>query len=184
MSLETTDAAQYSGDPTTKPLYYYKRYDDFIEHHKIFPASILEIGTFKGESTKVFSMAYPNAKIVTLDIHLRDIDFTGYNNIVYLQADQSCSSLLTSIIEEHFPEGVDLVIDDASHFGYISKLTFETVFPLVKNGGAYLIEDWGTGYWDSWPDGSRFQEYATHPSLERLPKRIPSHDVGMVGFVK
>ncbi|HUV09939.1 MAG TPA: hypothetical protein VMX12_03105, partial [Acidimicrobiia bacterium] len=33
----------------------------------------------------------------------------------------------------------------------------------------YAIEDWGTGYWESWPDGAQFE---------------PDHTAGMVGFVK
>jgi hypothetical protein len=80
--------------------------------------------------------------------------------------------------------GIDLVIEDASHIGYLSKITFDIVFPFLKSGGAYFIEDWGTGYWDSWIDGSRFQIFHQVPHNNNIPKRIPSHDFGMVGFVK
>jgi hypothetical protein len=183
-TLFSIASATHSADPTTKPLHYYKKYQHFLSHHGISPRSILEIGTYQGESTKVFSRAFPEAKIVALDIELRNIDFSAFPNITYLQADQTKAVQLAEIILTHFPEGIDLVIEDASHFGYFSKLTFDAVFPFVKKGGAYFIEDWGTGYWDSFLDGSRFQEFPIAVHANNLPKRLPSHDFGMVGFVK
>jgi hypothetical protein len=47
------------------------------------------------------------------------------------------------ILATHFGGPViDLVIDDASHEYAATKVLFETVFPFVRPGGAYLIEDW------------------------------------------
>lgn len=174
----------HSGKTSTKPLSYYKKYDDFLNHHQLVPKTILEVGTYEGESTKVLSTAFPKAKILSLDLNIRPIDFSSHPNITYKKADQTKEDQLVPLITEHFSEGVDLVIEDASHFGFFSKLTFEIVFPYVKSCGAYFIEDWGTGYWDSFPDGSRFQNYPLLPHDQNLPKRIPSHDFGMVGFVK
>jgi len=174
----------HSGHPGTKPLTYYKKYDDFLNHHNISPKSIVEIGTFEGESTKIISKSFPDSKILTLDILNRPIDFSDYPNVIYKQVDQTNRDELIQIINNYHPEGVDLVIDDASHIGFFSKLTFEIVFPLVKPHGCYFIEDWGTGYWDSWPDGSRFDGFPIAPHTNNLPKRITLHDAGVVGFVK
>jgi len=182
--LYDTASKTHSGHPGTKPLAYYKKYDDFLNHHNIFPKSIVEIGTFEGESTKILSKSFPNSKILTLDLNIRPIDFGDYPNVIYKQGDQTNRNELTQIINHFYPEGIDLVIEDASHFGFFSKLTFEIVFPLLKPRGCYFIEDWGTGYWDSWPDGSRFENFPIAPHSNNIPKRIPSHDVGMVGFVK
>jgi hypothetical protein len=79
---------------------------------------------------------------------------------------------------------VDLVIDDASHIGHLSRLTFDYVFPYVTNGGLYIVEDWGTGYWDTWIDGSGFMDSKVPATAGRIARRVPSHDFGMVGFVK
>jgi hypothetical protein len=183
-NLLETAKIMCSGDPATKPLNYYQKYEDFLTHHKFIPKTILEIGTFKGESTKILSRAYPESKILSLDLHIRPIDFSSQKNITYKKADQTNRDEIIPLIEKNFPEGVDLVIDDASHFGYFSKITFDIVFPFVKSGGAYFIEDWGTGYWDSWEDGCRFQNFDLSQHMGNIPKRIPSHDFGMVGFVK
>lgn len=43
---------------------------------------------------------------------------------------------------ENFPNGIDLVVDDASHLYEQSKATFAMLFPLVKVGGEYILEDW------------------------------------------
>jgi len=177
-------AKTHSGHHVTKPLFYYQKYDDFLNHHRIFPETILEIGTFEGESTKILSAAFPGSKILSLDLHIRPIDFSACNNVTYQEADQTNRNQLVSLITNHFPQGVDLVIEDASHYGFFSKLTFDIVFPLVKPRGAYFIEDWGTGYWDDWADGSRFQNFIQVPHNDMVPKRLHSHDFGMVGFVK
>ncbi len=175
---------RHSGHPVTKPLSYYRKFDDFLTKHNIVPKKILEIGTFEGESTKILSHSFPDSQILTIDIKINNIDFSGFNNIVYKQADQTDKEILVPLITNYFPEGVDLIIEDASHIGYYSKLTFDLIFPLLIPGGAYFIEDWGTGYWDEWIDGNRFQNFPLLPHNNNIPKRIQSHDYGMVGFVK
>jgi SAM-dependent methyltransferase len=178
--------SSWSDDKGTKPLECYLKYDEFFRSREpgFTPTSILEIGVHLGESTKIFAEVYREAKIVGIDIEKHEIDFSHHSNILYLQADQGDARTLLSIIVEHFPQGVDLVIDDASHIGCLSKMTFDAVFPRVRPGGIYIVEDWGTGYWDEWVDGSRYQEFTGVPRGGSVPKRMPSHDFGMVGFVK
>ena len=171
-------------DGTTKLFFFYENYDRFFSQNEFCPLSILEIGVFKGVSTKIFSRSFPAAKIVAVDKNLPDIDFSQFPNVTYLQADQANQNEFHAIINAHFPDGIDLVIEDASHIGTLSRATFQAVFPFVKTNGIYIVEDWGTGYWDTWVDGGRFQEYPLNFHDNNIPRRIPSHDFGMVGFVK
>jgi hypothetical protein len=77
------------------------------------------------------------------------------------------------------PDGFDIIIDDASHIGELTKTTFWHLFHHhLKPGGLYAIEDWGTGYLDDFPDGKRFDP---KPSIL---DPFPCHSHGMVGFVK
>ena len=78
----------------------------------------------------------------------------------------------------HAPNGVDIVIDDASHLGAASLAAYRALFSFIKPGGLYIVEDWTTGYWHDWPDGERFSPAALNEN------RVMSHDFGMVGFVK
>lgn len=175
--------AMYSGDVGTKPPVYYERYDAFFRNNSFAPTAILEIGVHRGESTKVLATAYPNAKILALDLKFYpDLDFSAFPNVVYREADQSDKERLKKIIAREFPRGYDLAIDDASHIGAFSLLTFQAAFPILNGGGIYIVEDWGTAYWDDFPDGGRFQGYPL--AFRDGNKRLPSHDFGMVGFIK
>jgi hypothetical protein len=175
----------FSGDVGTKNPSYYCRYDRFFRNNNFTPTGILEIGVHQGESTKVFSRVYPDARIVALDLKRYDhVDFSDCRNVTYVGADQTDRQRLEEVIRDEFPNGFDLVVDDASHIGAFSHTTFHTVFPQLKPGGVYIVEDWGTGYFDDFFDGSRFQEYPLSYHDGNVPKRLPSHDFGMVGFVK
>jgi spermidine synthase len=56
------------------------------------------------------------------------------------------------------PEGFDIIIDDASHFGDLTKIAFWHLFDNhLKPSGLYVIEDWGTGYWSDWTDGKAYR---------------------------
>lgn len=50
------------------------------------------------------------------------------------------------------PDGYDLVVDDASHDGLLSEATFRLLWPLVKPGRWYVLEDWAVGYLPAWSD--------------------------------
>lgn len=51
--------------------------------------------------------------------------------------------------EEFGSDSVDLVIDDASHFLFETRESFRFLFPRLRPGGIYIIEDWG---WAHWPE--------------------------------
>lgn len=44
----------------------------------------------------------------------------------------------------------DIIIDDCSHIQSLTIKSFEILFPLLKSGGLYCIEDSVTSYWPSW----------------------------------
>jgi len=175
------------GDPgeRSKSLHCYNIYETFFRDIRNDRINFFEVGVFNGESTKIFSRYFWNGRIVGIDHVLKPIDLRGFDNVSLFEGDQSEDAFMGGLADEHFPDGIDIVIDDASHIGGLSKRSFEILFPRLKSGGIYVIEDWGTGYWGDWIDGSVYETYQTVAFHEdQLPKRIPSHDYGMVGFVK
>ncbi len=58
---------------------------------------------------------------------------------------------LHNIVHEDLEGHLDLVIDDASHMYEQTKRSFEILFPLLRPGGLYIIEDWSWGCWPSLP---------------------------------
>jgi hypothetical protein len=53
----------------------------------------------------------------------------------------------------------DLIVDDASHSYSLSIASFNGLFPYVRPGGVYVIEDWGWAHWNG-----PWQE-TTHPEF-------------------
>ena len=59
------------------------------------------------------------------------------------EIDQGDVETVTSIVDAHFPRGdLDLVIDDASHHVDLTEASFNVLFPRLRPGGLYVIEDW------------------------------------------
>jgi hypothetical protein len=83
------------------------------------------------------------------------------------QADRTS---LRRIVDEDFDGPLDVVVDDASHMYAPSLASFETLFPRLRPGGIYLIEDW------AWAHHPRFQgpdaQWADEPALSNLVTRL------------
>lgn len=57
--------------------------------------------------------------------------------------DQSDREEMVKVVDTTFADQtLDLVIDDASHLYGPSRVTFETLFPRLRPGGLYILEDW------------------------------------------
>ncbi len=168
----------------SKDYPFYEIYERYFSELRNRRLTILELGVFEGESTKVFSRYFPKASIIAVDNMVRDIDFSDCRNVTCHQSNQTDGDALTQILNEHAPNGLDIIIDDASHVGWFSQLSFYHLFPRLIKGGLYIVEDWGTGYKPDWDDGVPFQRFDVVPVNGQIPRRIPSHDYGMVGFIK
>ena len=209
-------ASDYRTDKQESFLSVYESLFSSLRHQ---PVALLELGIHHGGSLLMWRDYFPQGAIAGLDQHAVKVDDPSGRIHLY-QGQQQDTVLLDRIASEVAPGGFDIVIDDASHFGRLSRATFRHLFDHhLKPGGIYVIEDWGTGYWPSWPDGRAWQPprerqpprwlneatpllpwpglRALHfqalrvarrlarallPGLERQP--LPSHQAGMVGFVK
>ena len=63
----------------------------------------------------------------------------------YWRTNQTDATKLNNIVREDLEGHLDLVIDDASHLYTETKRSFEVLFPLLRTGGLYVIEDWSWG---------------------------------------
>jgi len=172
------------------------------------PIALLELGIREGASLLLWRDMFPQAHIAGLDINPMSLSDDSGRVRAY-QGLQQDHATLDRIASEVAPEGFDVIVDDASHLGRYTAASFWHLFPNhLKPGGIYVIEDWGTGYWPNWPDGREYRgpypapgQMGPPPSIEpsspgrmeqllaRLTRspardRFPSHDFGMVGFVK
>ena len=134
------------------------------------PKRVLEVGVQSGGSLLLWCDVWPELELV-VGVDMAEPTGPLSNKIVFYKADQTDEGRLQEIAGRHGP--FDLVIDDASHVGDKSWRTFQALWPHVRSEGIYAVEDWGTGYWGRWPDGSTY---------EPLPP--PGHAAGMVGTIK
>jgi hypothetical protein len=181
---EIAEQIRDGSDVRTKSVTHYELYEPYFSPLRDEQLRLLELGTHRGDSIRIFASYFQNAELVSLDINDNAVDLSTCANALALVADQRNADQLRLISERHAPDGWDIIIDDASHYGSWSLLSFDALFPLMKSGGLYAVEDWHTGYWDDWPDGRRYQRFDVDVPDGQIPWRIPSHDAGMVGFVK
>ena len=77
------------------------------------------------------------------------IEAQGAGAIVrpFYGVDQSDRVRLTEIVDAEFDgELLDLVLDDASHEYLPTRTSFEVLFPRLRPGGVFVIEDWTTDH--------------------------------------
>lgn len=154
---------------TDKEKNYLEVYERYFHVFKDKPVTLFEIGVLRAGSLLLWRDYFSKGKIIGLDINPVQLPRDS-NRIRVFQGAQQDEELLKKISQEEAPGGFDIIIDDAAHVGSLARKSFEILFDQhLKPGGLYVIEDWGTGYWPAWSDGSSFEH---------------RHYSGMVGFVK
>ena len=212
---ELVATGRYDTDKNPVYLANYERHLAPWRHRSI---SLLELGVYHGGSLKLWRDYFPQARIlVGLDMAPIALE-EPTNRIRLYRGFQQDTMLLDRIRDEVAPDGFDVIIDDASHIGELTAISFWHLFEhALKPGGLYVIEDWRTGYWPAFPDGARYhpppkqgwlrsrlsrwldRRLANEISesagdlgyrfLRRIrtvlfQRRFPSHERGMVGFIK
>jgi len=193
---------------------YLEKYAPFLAPWVGKKIALLELGILEGGSLHLWNDYFPSSRIVGIDLKIPE-KFTPAENIRMYKGSQADTKLLTDVAEENAPDGFDVIIDDASHVGELTKIAFWHLFENhLKPGGLYVIEDWGTGYWNDWPDGKSLDlnSFSQHPNeddsfwmkilktLRRglvkftpnsvtsavpvISAAMPCHSYGMVGFIK
>jgi hypothetical protein len=123
-------------------------YDELFDSYRNrFDLKVLEIGVQYGGSQRILKQYFhDSATIMGIDIDRSCLDLdTGTQIRIGNSRDKK---FLLSTIEEM--GGVDIIIDDGSHRSSDQKISFEILFPLLSNGGIYIVEDLEHSYfWES-----------------------------------
>ena len=175
---------------------YLERYDPIFQSWVEKKLVLLELGVKKGGSLLLWRDYFPFGTIAGIDIKLPK-DFQPTKRIYVFEGSQNDPQFLSKVANEIAPNGFDIIIDDASHLGELTKAAFWHLFDNhLRPNGLYVIEDWGTGYWDDWLDGksldlgSYFTGIRYNPLflkiVRKLRLKIPMkcHSYGMVGLIK
>ena len=143
--------------PTTGECFTILKSDEMVQQYRDLLARfsnprIVELGIFQGGSVALLAMMARPRKLVAIELEetpvqplLELISSRGLGDSVrpYFGVDQADRARLADIVDAELGGApLDVVVDDASHLYGPSVASFELLFPRLRPGGAYVIEDW------------------------------------------
>jgi hypothetical protein len=133
--------------------HYIPIYDRYFSAFRGKEFRLLEIGVSRGGSLQMWRDYFgPKAVIYGVDISEDCRQYDGVAGQVRIGS-QADEAFLRSVVNEM--GGLDIVIDDGSHRMRHIRQTLVQLFPLLNEGGVYLIEDLHTAYWRDFGGGYR-----------------------------
>ena len=159
---------------TKKMMGFIDIYNYYFNTIKDKNLNIFEIGVETGESLRMFSDYFNKSNIVGLDIENKDYNI---ERVEIFCGDQSDKKTLNRIIEKY--KTFDVIIDDGSHKNKDVINSFNHLFPYLKFGGLYVIEDLQTSYIPNWGgDGVNLNNKKTTMNFIRsLADRMHYQDI-------
>jgi predicted O-methyltransferase YrrM len=156
--------------------------EGFLAVFDRFPdANVVELGIMEGGSTALAALAGRPRKLVAFELEservaaldeLIEREGLGDRVRAYYGVDQSDRARLDEIVAGEFgDERLDLVIDDASHHLEPTRASFEALFPRLREGGLFLIEDWRWQIRRAAVIAERLAD-SDSPAKERLGRRL------------
>jgi hypothetical protein len=141
------------GVAVNKWLHYLPIYERYFAPYRGTPVRMLEIGVSRGGSLDLWRRYFgADATIFGIDIDPACLSVVAAPNQVRIGS-QADPAFLLGVIEEL--GAPDIILDDGSHVATHQQASFETLFPRLKEGGLYVIEDLHTAYWPDFDGGHR-----------------------------
>jgi len=129
---------KHGTDKSSHTHCYLDNYEKYFSSWRDKEFVLLELGVAGGASIAMWREYFPKAKIYGID---NNADCAGEGIFI---GDQTNPEFLGDVLAEIGPP--DVIIDDASHEGWRTILTFEYLFQYLKDGGLYFVEDTATFY--------------------------------------
>lgn len=144
---------QHRGKLVDKWPFYLDFYDRIFNPFRAKPIRLLEIGIQNGGSLELWRKYFPDATVLLGC----DID-PACGNLVYndphiqvVVGDATDSDLQLHI--RRYAESFDIIVDDGSHRSGDIVRAFCHYFPLLSDGGLYVMEDLHCSYWNNFEGG-------------------------------
>ncbi len=118
--------------------------------------NIVELGIAEGGSTALIALVAHPRHLVAVDLEPRPLDALsefarehGFTDTLHAHygIDQSDAAQLAAAVDGSLAgEPIDLVFDDCSHKYGPTRASFECLFPRLRPGGLFVIEDWNADH--------------------------------------
>lgn len=148
-AYDLTKLAIFCGTDKGLGHFYTPHYQQFFRKFKFKRIKLLEIGVggYKdpsegGNSLRMWKMYFPFAQIFSIDIF--DKKNIEEPRIRIYQGSQTDEAFLKDLIDKI--GSPTIIVDDGSHMNEHVIRSFELLFPFLKPGGIYAIEDTGYSY--------------------------------------
>jgi cephalosporin hydroxylase len=136
-------------------LHYFDIYDRHFAPYRGKEITVVEFGVSHGGSLQMWKKYFGRkARIVGVDINPACAAFTE-PRIEVVIGDQEDRKFLRALRKKVGP--IDVVIEDGGHTMPQQINTFEVLWPAMRDGGVFLLEDLHTSYWPHY-DGGRGRE--------------------------
>ncbi len=133
--------------------FYTPHYQLHFKKFKFKKINLLEIGVGGyespyegGKSLRMWKKYFPFGKIFSIDIY--DKSPLQESRIKIFKGSQVDKEFIDKVINEIGI--IDIIIDDGSHINEHVIETFRMLFPKLRDGGIYVIEDTQTSYWEEY----------------------------------
>ncbi|MFF4923412.1 hypothetical protein ACFY4B_22760 [Kitasatospora sp. NPDC001261] len=143
-------STRFGSDKWADLHWYTQHYERHFARFRNAPVRVLEIGIGGydapdqgGASLRMWQRYFPAGLVLGLDI----VPKPGVRGprIATAVGDQGDPGLLDDLGRRFGP--FDIVIDDGSHLNAHVRASFTALFPHVRPGGLYVVEDLQTAYW-------------------------------------
>ncbi len=142
--------ANKTGMAADKWVHYFPIYERHLAAYRGRACRVLEIGVSRGGGLKLLShFLGSEAYVVGMDIETGTQRAVGSAYTVEI-GDQADPEFLRGVAERRGP--FDVVIDDGGHTMKQQVTSVQTLFPLLAEGGTYIVEDCHTSYWPEYSD--------------------------------
>ena len=141
-----TDKRTTPCEGINKPHNYIKIYEKYLSKFREKKFNLLEVGVgdhpnaIKNGSYRMWLEIFPQAHVTVIDYNESVLkNMVESERLTKVNLNQGRQDQLNSAAENF--SNFDIIIDDGSHqVDHIIK-TFNTFFPLLSDGGVYIIED-------------------------------------------
>ena len=130
-----------------KNISYLDVYNHYFSKVRESVKTFVEIGILNGSSLKMWRDYFPNATIYGIDINPHCISYEEERIKIFIGS-QNDVDFLNKL--KHEIGEIDILIDDGSHITNHQITTFNSLYPLIKRGGFYAIEDLLNSYEERW----------------------------------
>lgn len=142
--------------------------------------SIVDLGVYKGGSVVLYNEIFQPWRLMAVDLNPTPppslVEYLESRNPptgvrLKLGVNQANRLFLKSLVDRTFQNtALDLVVDDAAHLFFESRESFRALFPLLRAGGLYVIEDWAWAHWagEFWQESRGGSFFSAQPPMSNL----------------